>query len=204
MGDQVRDWCLLEVGLIIYPYASLGGKILEELPDSCFRALWPLLGLLSQRTIFGKTIEEAGGKWFAHLEHYVNKLTTPLSITFADIATHNHFVLDRGGKVFNRTAPVIKLPPEGTEDDHLGLLGLLNSSIACFWLKAVCHNKGSTVDQHGARQRTDPFEDFYAFNATKLQQFPLPKSRPTELARADGRPRRDDSLRVRGTRTDRA
>ena len=27
---------------------------------------------------------------------------TPLSIAFADVATHNHFVLDRGGKVFNR------------------------------------------------------------------------------------------------------
>jgi hypothetical protein len=25
-------------------------------------------------------------------------------------ATHNHFVLDRGGKVFKQTAPVIKLP----------------------------------------------------------------------------------------------
>ena len=35
---------------------------------------------------------------------------TPLSITFGEVATHNHFVLDRGGKVFKRTAPVIKLP----------------------------------------------------------------------------------------------
>ena len=41
------------------------------------------------------------------------------------------------------------------------LLGLLNSSAACFWMKQVFHNKGSAVDQHGARQRTTPFEDFY-------------------------------------------
>jgi hypothetical protein len=52
-------------------------------------------------------------------------------------------VLDRGGKVFNRTAPVIKLPAEASEDDHLALLGLLNSSTACFWMKQVCHNKGA-------------------------------------------------------------
>ena len=63
---------------------------------------------------------------------------TPLSIVFAFVATHNHFVLDRGGKVFNRSAPVIKLPPNATEDDHLALLGLLNSSTACFWMKQVC------------------------------------------------------------------
>ena len=103
-------------------------------------------------------------------------------IAFGEISTHNHFVLDRGGKVFNRTAPVIKLPAEATEDEHLGLLGLLNSSVACFWLKQVCHNKGSTVDQHGARQRTAPFEDFYAFNSTKVAEFPLIDARPLDLA----------------------
>ena len=58
------------------------------------------------------------------------KLRTPLSIVFAFVATHNHFVLDRGGKVFKQSAPVIKLPPGATEDDHLALLGLLNSSTA--------------------------------------------------------------------------
>src|SRR4029453_18880953 len=58
----------------------------------------------------------------------------PLSIVLAFVATHNHFVLDRGGKVFNRSAPIIKLADDATEQDHLGLLALLNSSIACFWM----------------------------------------------------------------------
>ena len=40
------------------------------------------------------------------------------------------------------TAPVIKLPAGASEDDHLALLGLLNSSTACFWLKQVCHHQG--------------------------------------------------------------
>ena len=43
-------------------------------------------------------------------ELYADKLRTPLSIAFAFVATHNHFVLDRGGKVFKQSAPVIKLP----------------------------------------------------------------------------------------------
>ena len=63
-----------------------------------------------------------------------------MSITFAFVATHNHFVLDRGGKVFKQTAPVIKMPEGATEDDHLALLGVLNSSTACFWLKQRCQN----------------------------------------------------------------
>ena len=106
----------------------------------------------------------------------------PLSITFAFVATHNHFVLDRGGKVFNRSAPIIKLPSAATEDDHLALLGLLNSSTAGFWMKQVFHNKGSTVDDKGARQTTVAFENFYEFTGTGLQKFPVPSENPLELA----------------------
>src|SRR5690606_12853402 len=82
-----------------------------------------------------------------------------------------------------QTAPVITLPAGSSEDDHLGLLGLLNSSTACFWLKQVSHSKGSTVDQRGARQSTVPWEDFYQCNATKVSQFPLPAQRPLTRAR---------------------
>ena len=112
--------------------------------------------------------------WKAHS----SKLRTPLSIAFAFVATHNHFVLDRGGKVFNHSAPIIKLPSNATEEDHLALLGLLNSSTACFWMKQVFHNKGSTVDEKGARQTTVAFENFYEFTGTGLQKFPLRQTNP--------------------------
>ena len=61
---------------------------------------------------------------------------------------------------------------------------MLNSSVACFWMKQVFHNKGSTVDAHGARQTTDAFENFYAYAGTGLKKFPLPANRPTALAQA--------------------
>ena len=48
-----------------------------------------------------------GRPFYEHLEHYDSKLKTPLSITFAFVATHNNFVLDRGGKVFKQSAPII-------------------------------------------------------------------------------------------------
>ncbi|MBI2569073.1 MAG: hypothetical protein HYV63_18805 [Candidatus Schekmanbacteria bacterium] len=96
------------------------------------------------------------------------------------MATHNHFVLDRGGKVFKQSAPVIKLPPEATEDDHLALLGLLNSSTACFWMQQVFHCKGGPG---GACSKDEKYHDFYEHDATKLKQFPLPAGRPLSLAR---------------------
>src|SRR5690606_26257036 len=111
-----------------------------------------------------------------------DRLSAPRLIAFAEVATHNHFVLGRGEWVFPQTAPTILSPPDATERTLLGLTGLLNSSTACFWLKQVAHNKGSTVDQRGARQTTDPFENFYQFNGTKVGQFPVPTEKPLDLA----------------------
>jgi len=184
VGDTIRDWSLEVTDFAFAPYDSRFEPI-EINPDAPWaRWMWPMRTAIGAVVSFGgKTRLECGDKWWTWYRWVPEKYRTPLSIAFGEVATHNHFVLDRGGKVFKQTAPVMKLPPGATEDDHLALLGLLNSSTACFWLKQVCHNKGSTVDQHGARQRTAPFEDFYAFNATNLEAMPLPSERPTELAR---------------------
>jgi len=76
--------------------------------------------------------------------------------------------------VFKQTAPVIKLPVGASEEEHLGLLGLLNSSTACFWLKQVCFNKGM-----GEEHWTDRFEH----DGTKVGQYPLANERPLALTR---------------------
>jgi hypothetical protein len=143
--------------------------------------LWPFRTLLRQRTVFGKSLSDQGRPWFEHLEHYVSKLHTPLFIAYAEVATHNHFTLDRGGKVFNRTAPVIKLPEGSSANDHLRLIGVLNSSTACFWLRQMCHDKGGGGIGGGIAAET--WERFFVFNATNLEKFPLPNDSPIELAR---------------------
>ena len=86
------------------------------------------------------------------------------------------------GRCLTESAPIIKLPSNATEEDHLALLGLLNSSTACFWMKQVFHNKGSTVDEKGARQTTVAFENFYEFTGTGLQKFPITAEKPLDLA----------------------
>ena len=182
-GEEIRDWTVTSSESILFPYdADLRqwGGIPSEPRWGWFYDLKPVLQ--ARRTFGGETYRAAGRPWFDYHQFPKQRMRSPLSITFAFVATHNHFALDRGGKVFNRSAPLIKLPTTATEQDHLGLLAVLNSSTACFWMKQTFHNKGSTVDERGARQRTMPFEDFFEFTSTGLLRVPIPEKRSTALA----------------------
>jgi hypothetical protein len=176
VGEVVRDWNADPEDAIWFPYASSlqAGELAVD--------LWPLRCLLQARRTFQGDIADAGLQWWDYMQYTSSAYNTPLSITFAFVATHNHFVLDRGGKVFKQSAPVIKLPMGASEEDHVKLLGVLNSSTAGLWLKQVSHNMGSTVDTQGARQSTVPFDDFYQFNGTPMGNFPLPSKFPTAHA----------------------
>jgi hypothetical protein len=118
------------------------------------------------------------------MQHTASAYRTSLSITFAEVTTHNHFVLDRGGKVFKQSAPVIKLQAGATEDKHLALLGLLNSSVGCFWLRQVAFPKGGDhVGSEGARVRKTLWDERFAFDGSKVGQFPVTEKKPLALAR---------------------
>ncbi len=108
-----------------------------------------------------------------------------------DDGTHNHFVLDRGGKVFKQSAPIIKLPKGATEDDHLALLAYLNSSTACFWMKQVMMNKGATSDRGVLQADEDKFR--YEFDGTKMKSVPIPPDRHRDRLIALARELTDDS-----------
>lgn len=181
-GEMVRDWSMPDEYEVIFPY--LAGK-----PDVRLQrtfAFWPWRAGLRAGLAFGQTLEQRGMAWHEYTMPSWPRLTASKLITFAFVATHNHFVLDRGGKVFNRSAPVIKLPEGATERDYLRLLGLLNSSTGCFWLKQVSHNKGegggARVEAGYAALGSESWKNTYEFTGTKLQQFPLPGESPLELA----------------------
>ena len=200
-GEVVRDWVATAEELILFPYApNLDINRLEH-------ELWPWRNILANRITFQGIMEDAGLRWWDYMQFTASAYDGPLSITFAEVATHNHFSLDRGGRVFKQTSPVIKLPEGATEADHLKLLGVLNSSTACFWLKQMCYSKGNGGIGGGIGD--EDWEPRYAFNGAKLEQFPLPGSLPLEFGReldllalelsvvepsaicADGRPTRD-------------
>ena len=174
VGEALRNWSLPPGLTVIWPYTMDFDLLPPEELAGAGRQLWTCRAAISRRKRFGVPMIERGLTWWEWQELYVGKLRTPLSIAFAFVATHNHFVLDRGGSVFNRSAPVIKLPAGSSERDHLALLGPLNSSVACFWMQQVFHNKGASVDSKGARQTTVAWDNFYEHDGTKLQQFPLP------------------------------
>src|SRR5260370_21498122 len=176
IGDDVRDFQVNGGDCVLMPQMFSGER--RPLTNEAERYLWPWRMRLARRLYFGQVPEDRGLRWFDLGMFFAKRHTSPLSITYAEVATHNHFVLDRGGKVFRQTAPVIKLPESATDAGHLALLAVLNSSSACFWLKQMCHCKGSTVDSQGARQTTVPWEDFYQFNSKRLALLPLPLDLP--------------------------
>lgn len=115
------------------------------------------------------------------MQHTASAYSTKLSITFAEVATHNHFALDRGGNIFKQTAPVIKLPKEAAENQHLRFVGVLNSSTACFWLRQSCQPKGGSGIGRGIQD--EAWEERHQFNGNRIAQFPLPKVCPLEPSR---------------------
>ncbi|WP_326661328.1 BREX-2 system adenine-specific DNA-methyltransferase PglX [Streptomyces sp. NBC_00385] len=183
LGDQVREWGFSGTASVFYPYSE-ARKLLKVADEPvALRDLWGFRTTLGSRATFsGKTYFADNVPWYSWHQVTPAPFCHPWTITYGEVSTHNHFVLDREGKVFKQTAPIIKLPEGATEEDHLKLLGALNSSVACFWLKQMCHNKGSAVDKKGARQSKAPFDDFYQFNSTNVQEFPLPAAYPIACA----------------------
>jgi hypothetical protein len=178
VGDVVRDWEVRHDEVALAPYDATFNPIVFEPESSWGRHLWRYRRVLESTTGFGgETRKDTGESWWTWYRWVRERYLTPLTITFAFVTTHSHFVLDRGGKVFKQSAPVIKLPEDATEGQHLELLGVLNSSAACFWLKQVSHNKGGPG---GGSSKDEKWRDFYEFTGTKLQEFPLPPRLPSD------------------------
>ncbi|MFN3200719.1 MAG: BREX-2 system adenine-specific DNA-methyltransferase PglX [Bradymonadia bacterium] len=127
----------------------------------------------ARRTFSGGTYKSDRKPWWRWHQYSSSKHDVPYRIAFAEVATHNHFVLDRGGKVFKQTAPVIKLPPEATLEDHLDLLGLLNSSTLEFWCRQVFFSKGGDKLGDGGRASAEVWSDRLQRDSTKLKKAPI-------------------------------
>ena len=180
-GDSVRDWQFSNVVDALWPYDA--DTLDAEISKTTERMLWPHRRLLEIRVNLGQTQLERGLRWYEYSFFFKNRYRVPASLTFAFVATHNHFVLDRGGKVFNRSAPVIKLPDGASLEDHQRLLGVLNSSVACFWLKQNSYPKGGDpIGSDGARVSAESWSDRYEFTGTTVQDFPLPAATPLQRA----------------------
>jgi len=172
-GETIRDWevdCDLAA---LVPYDEANAPLPLEPLSHWAKHLWSLRTSLENVVSFGgKTRKQSGDVWWEWYRWVASKYSTPLSLTFAEVASHNHFVLDRGGRVFNQTAPVVKLRSEYGEQDYLALLAYLNSSTCCFYMKQVSHQKQMTGGD-GVRIQSRAKVP-YQFSGTRVQQLPLP------------------------------
>jgi hypothetical protein len=181
VGEEIRDWSCSDGNWSYFPYDD--SLALAEPPEGrLLQWTWPYRTNMGSRATFNKkTYFQEGRPWYEwhQVTRDVGSSHWWLALSF--VATHNHFVLDNGGKIFKQSAPVIKLPERATEDEHLQLLGLLNSSTSCFWLKQVSHDKG--IRGEGGGFTSDDWEHFYEFTGTKLQDYPLPEAYSLDRAR---------------------
>ncbi|MFI2184262.1 BREX-2 system adenine-specific DNA-methyltransferase PglX [Streptomyces sioyaensis] len=179
-GNSVRDWSFDTGTYAVFPYTEDSRS--AAISASTERFLWPNRLLLKLRRALSGTQEEQGLAWFEYSSFSPARYSATHLLSFAFVSTHTHFTLRRGNEAFIRSAPVIKLPDSASEDEHLALLGVLNSSTACFWLKQVSHDKGNRGEGGGIT--SSGWERFYEFTGTKLQEFPLPAQLPLHLGRS--------------------
>lgn len=176
-GELVRDFGVRSEDVVLWPYSADFQPSAFGDNHPMYRRLWRTRATLNSRKRFGVAVQDIEGfSWMEFREFYSRRLTPPVFLTYPFVSTHNNFALVQSEVACIRTAPVIKLPEVSSEEQYLELLGVLNSSAACFWMKQVSHDKGSQGINEGFKSQE--WERFYEFTGTKLQQFPLPAHLP--------------------------
>ncbi|HEX3959487.1 MAG TPA: BREX-2 system adenine-specific DNA-methyltransferase PglX [Trebonia sp.] len=182
-GSEVRDWAASPGARAFFPGEDAEHPIdITRFPRH-MRRLWPYRTTLRNRRYLGAQLDTADSRaWYRW--HHVTKTAGahPWSLTFPWVATHPHFVLVHEGTAPLQSAPVVKLPAAASEDDFFQLLAVLNSSAACFRLKQYSQSKGAPrADQLRAEE---PWEHFYEFTSSRLEELPLPAILPAGRGRA--------------------
>jgi hypothetical protein len=166
IGEAVRDWLQSADDLVLFPYGPQGPSA------QALKILWPWRRLLESRATFQGVMADAGLNWFDYMQYTPFPYETPISIAFAFVTTNNQFVLDRGGNVFNRSAPALKLPADRSERDAVSLLGLLNSSTVGFWMRQICYSKDGGAE----------WQDRFEYDGGKLSELPTPTILPSNTS----------------------
>ncbi|MER6411953.1 BREX-2 system adenine-specific DNA-methyltransferase PglX [Streptomyces humidus] len=181
-GQYIRDWNLQEESWLVSPYGDDYVLRDESMPEP-LKFMWRLRRVLEMRKKFSVTLLERGIPWIEWREVYRSKLSAHSLIVFPLIATHNHFYMQHQVIPSKHSATVIKLPADAPPEEHLRLLGVLNSSTAGFWLKQVSHSKGNGGIGGGISDEL--WEHRFEFTGTKLEEFPLPVEYPVFGAALD-------------------
>lgn len=170
-GTGVRDWGFDDSLTVLCTYDGDGVATIDE---AARRLLWPLKQLLLIRRALSGTQLEQGLEWWEYSQLNLKRYLSTKLLAMSEIASHNHFGLDGGERLFSRTSPVVQFKEGLGSRVDVGVLGVLNSSAVSFWLKQVCKPKGGAADH--------PWSRTYQFNANTVSKIPIPGELPVELA----------------------
>lgn len=182
VGETIRDWGVSSDETALVPYDSDFELLPYDDSQSWARLLWPYRSSLKTLKTFGnKTRGETGEAWWSWYRWIPKKVNRQLSIVYAKIATHFHGTLDRGGKTFNGSVFVVNLDDDASEASYQALLGIMNSSLACFWMKQVFHPQGTT-NADVSLDKGRPESNRYQLAATGMKSLPLVTKEVEELS----------------------
>ncbi|MFZ2526308.1 MAG: BREX-2 system adenine-specific DNA-methyltransferase PglX [Rhodococcus sp. (in: high G+C Gram-positive bacteria)] len=168
-GPDLRDWVEPRGETAIWTYGSDYQVIpIDQIGGES--TLWRNRATLRNRRKFGISMQERDLPWFEWRELYPSKLTAARRIAYAQISSHNNFVLSDSSAVFKHSIQVITLTDSSVES-YLSTVALLNSSVANFWLRQNCQKKGG--GGLGGGDANQPWAHTYDFNGTTVGDFPL-------------------------------
>jgi SAM-dependent methyltransferase len=185
-GESVRDWDFSSTENAIAPYDQVHELVEKEHLLQGGRHFWTLkTSVLSTTDFGGKTRGDIGDSYWGWYRWQPTRYEAAQRLVFPYVSTHNHFSIDRGGKVFNQHAPIIKLRDDLTEQDYQTLLGYLNSSTVGLWCRLVMYPKGGDQIGEGGRLSKTPWEDRLEYAGNLLQQLPVPDLKKAEAQLLD-------------------
>lgn len=172
-GQAIRDWGISAQDESLWPYNP--DTLEAETDPGTDRVLWTVRTLLSVRVAYGMTQTARGLEWFEYSMFFRSRYRgTTLAIP--SVASHVHAALDSKSRVFKDTSILVNLGEEPQPEELYGLLGLLNSSAACFWVKMQSQPKGGAAAHIWART--------YQVTGSTLQDLPLAGKLPHVSGRA--------------------
>jgi hypothetical protein len=98
-GDVVRDWLATPEIDCVVPYDEKQDLIPFDRGARWSRYLWLTRTASEGMVSFNKqTRRDLGEPWWSWYRWIPDRLRMPLSVVFTEVSTHNHFVLDSGGR----------------------------------------------------------------------------------------------------------
>ncbi|MCX5108398.1 BREX-2 system adenine-specific DNA-methyltransferase PglX [Streptomyces sp. NBC_00378] len=181
VGDELRDWRITPANVALAPYSPDGTVLEVDVRKPWAKGLWGVKQSLGSLADFsGKTRFDAGIPWWSWYRWTQSRAGARRTVVMAKVATHNHAVLNALGVVTTQHMPAVAVSEDISDEAVAGVVALLNSSVACFWLKQVSQSKGNGGIGGGISDEL--WEHRYEFTGANLQDFPLPEEVPLDIA----------------------